>query len=378
MNAIILAAGKSSRMKKDGCKVNKPFLPIMGIANIERTILMLREFGIEDIIVICRNEHSRDYIYLKERYNCRIVIPHSNFNTLYSISCVVDNIDNTFIIEGDVVLARNIFIRSEHSFYYTMKYFECEPDAWCPIIENERITDFRIGKFTEPCIFGVSFWNHSDSKILKSKLISMFTKENFNNESLFWDDCVCSILDKIHIGVYEITQMQACEMNTRKEYIFAQKMCEQYYLNCDKFISDGSGSLKSPFQIEYVHDLETCSKWQSQLINHLSNTLDSYGSEQPLTHVFDKGEYPFMIRDKCTKSYLAYFDVAESSYYFLLRRLYIDEKYRRQGLGSEIVNFLKLYSKLSGKEMRVNVYDKNAEKFYISLGLDLYFKTYRA
>ena len=377
MNAIILAAGLGTRMAKDGYTINKPLLPILGVPNVERTILMLKAFGIEDIIVICRNEYVNQYIYLKKCYNCQIVDISSSFNTLYSISCVVDKIDDTFIIEGDVVLAQNIFIKSNKSFYYTMKYSNCEPDAWCPIIVNDRIADFKIGKFSEPCVFGVSYWNHTDSNILKSKLKSMFTNKNFNDETFFWDNCVPSILNKIHICVRELNQMQANEMNTGKEYIIAQNMCEHYYCDCEKYILDGPNNIASPFNIEYIHDPETCSCWQMKLIKYTNENSKNHLENQSLPAVFDKGEHSFMIRDKKTKLYLAYIDIAENTNYFLLRRIFVDEKYRRKGLGTEIVNYLKLYSKLSGKEMRVNVYNEDAEKFYASLGLHLYFKTYR-
>ena len=33
MNAIILAAGNSSRMKRDGYNIPKPLLPILGVPN---------------------------------------------------------------------------------------------------------------------------------------------------------------------------------------------------------------------------------------------------------------------------------------------------------------------------------------------------------
>lgn len=377
MNAIILAAGLGTRMAKDGYSINKPLLPILGIPNIERTVIMLKAFGIDDIIVICRNEYINQYIYLKECYNCQIVDVSSNLNTLYSISCVIDRIDDTFVIEGDVVLAKSIFIKSKNSFYYTMKYSDCESDAWCPILMNGRIVDFKIGKFSEPCIFGVSYWNHDDSNILKSKLRSMFTNTNFNDKTIFWDDCVRSILDQIHICVYELNQTQASEMNTGDEYIIAQNMCERYYCNCEKYIVDGPNNFASTFNIEFIKDLDICSKWQKRLIKYMNNNFNNYLEDLPLPIVFDKGEYPFMIRDKTTQLYLAYIDIAESTNYFLLRRIFIDEKYRRKGLGTEIINYLKTYSKLSGKEMRVNVYDENAEQFYKSLGMFLYFKTYR-
>ena len=84
-----------------------------------------------------------------------------------------------------------------------------------------------------------------------------------------------------------------------------------------------------------------------------------------------------MVKDKQTGNYVAYFDIAEASDYILLRRLFINQENRRHGIGREIVNYIKLYAKLSNKELRVNVYTADVEQFYRKLGMKPYFKTFR-
>lgn len=380
VNAVILAAGMGSRMAKDGLTIPKPLLPILGLPNIERTVLMLNEFGITNIIILCNKKYLFEYSFLNEKYMCKILPIDSNLNTLYSISYVIDDLNDTFVIEGDVVLARNVFSKLDYSFYYTMKYLNCESDAWCPILKDGIIVDFKVGRFKTPCIFGISFWHHKDCELLRLTLNSLFTEKNFHDSNLFWDDCICSILNQIQIRTYEITQKEACEMNTKKEYEFAQEMCTQYYRNCEKFILDNSKNAYSNSNIYYLHDLEACYEWQNMLVKHISNILETHEvhiDEQVPTVVFNEGEHPFMVKSRKTHSYIAYFDIAENTDYLLLRRIFVDEKFRRQGLGREIVRYINLYAKLSGKEMRVNVYDKDAEKFYISLGMKPYFKTFK-
>lgn len=44
MNAIILAAGKGSRMRKDGYSTPKPLLPILGVPNLERTVWIIADY----------------------------------------------------------------------------------------------------------------------------------------------------------------------------------------------------------------------------------------------------------------------------------------------------------------------------------------------
>jgi L-glutamine-phosphate cytidylyltransferase len=63
MNAIILAGGKSSSMYATGATVHKALLPIMGIPNIERTIMMLHDYHISDIIIaVSILNHDFDYL----------------------------------------------------------------------------------------------------------------------------------------------------------------------------------------------------------------------------------------------------------------------------------------------------------------------------
>lgn len=105
-----MAAGHSSRMIEEKQYTHKPLLPILGLPNIERTILILNDFGINDIVIIA-GIYADQYTFLQEKYGCTIVSdPNCSVSTLYGIYSIVNIIGDTFIIEGDVVLAENIFI----------------------------------------------------------------------------------------------------------------------------------------------------------------------------------------------------------------------------------------------------------------------------
>lgn len=377
MNAIILAAGKGSRMRKDGYSTPKPLLPILGVPNLERTVWMLHEFGIEDITVLCNSEFLEQYRFLQERYRCHILHNPIYRNTLYSMNQAIDLFHDTFVIEGDLVLARNIFSRQDNSFYYVMRYPQCGEDAWHPILEGEQITSFQIGYSNEPCLLGVSFWAQKDCPLVKSVLREYFTEETFKNDSIFWDDCITSVLRQIPIRVREVSSSDACEMNTGIEYKFAQEMCSKYFQNCLPFILDyGREQAIRSHRLNFVEDIDSCTQWQEQLLDYLGDKSQEGNLSRNPT-VFTCGEFPFMAKDTQTGDYVAYFDVAEASHYILLRRLFVAQEARRHGIGSEIVRYIKLYAKLSNKELRVNVYDADAEQFYRKLGMKPYFKTLR-
>lgn len=378
MNAIILAAGKSSRMYATGASVHKALLPIMGIPNIERTILMLHDINIFDI-EIAVSASNQDFNYLVDKYSCNIkYIPVHIKNTLHTMTYLLDYINDTFIIEGDVVCARNIFFPLKSSIYYVIKYPFPEPDAWYPIVNSKgEITSFNIGTGDCPAIFGVSFWTGSSSVFLREHLRSRSTPNNFNNSELFWDDFIEEILEFIHIKTIEILPEEACEMNTFKEYLAAQSLCEQYLKNSQNFLEGLwiEQIINAKIcQIKYTLDKKASVNWQKLLMAYYGAELSS-DKEYSSSEIFKENELPYVLKDNYGLEY-GYFSIVENMDFILLRRLIIGEKYRNKGLGSQVVQFVLTYAKLKAKELRVNIYNEKAEKFYIKIGFKKNFTNY--
>lgn len=66
-----MAAGHSSRMIEEKQYTHKPLLPILGLPNIERTILILNDFGINDIVIIA-GIYADQYTFLDDK---NMVVP---------------------------------------------------------------------------------------------------------------------------------------------------------------------------------------------------------------------------------------------------------------------------------------------------------------
>lgn len=366
MNAIILAGGHGSRMSAGNISIHKPLLPVQGLPNIERTIIMLKDFGIDDIIIV-PGIYAESYLYLHEKYDCTIIKePNASISTLYGISYVKDKIGDTFIIEGDVVLAENVFINKPYSYYYVMKYPVSEVDAWKPITNKEgRIMAFEIGSFTEPCIFGISFWSTKDAANIRDYITSISTLEYLTNPNIFWDDYIIEVLDRIEIFTYEITCDAATEMNNRDEYNFAIKLCEQYYANPDKYF----------LQLR-EHNIFFVFKTDDELaIQYVRKLLSDFNKKHPDNRVsltetikFKDNEYPFIIQSGNRS--IGFIDLVLEDKVVFLRRIYIDEGWRNQAIGTEVVKKVIAFSKLTGKELRLNIYDYYVERFYNRLGFE--------
>ena len=97
-------------------------------------------------------------------------------------------------------------------------------------------------------------------------------------------------------------------------------------------------------------------------------------NKQSNTFYFENNEYPYIIKKE--KKSIGFIDIAIEKNFFLLRRIYLDKPYRRQRLGTQILENIITFSKLTNKELRVNVYDEEAEKFYKRLGFRKNFTNY--
>ena len=372
MNAIILAAGHGSRMITSKQFIHKPLLPIQGMPNIERTILMLNDFGIEEIFIIA-GTYADQYMYLQKKYNCIIIADiHCSISTLYGMYYVKDKINDTFIIEGDVVLAENVFRYETYSYYYVMKYKNPEKDSWKPIIDTSgKIISFDIGYFKSPCIFGISFWSKHDAKQIQNYLNQICTLKNLNDSSKFWDDYLIDYLNLLSIYTYEISPDSAIEMNDIHEYVSAEELCQNYYLHPDRYflnINDNknhfSFSIDEKLAIEYTQKL-----LEDYNIKHPD---DIQQTNIPLK--FANNEFSYIVGYE--KNIIGFFDLVFEEKYLLLRRIYIDKKYRNCSFGSNLLKKSIVFSKLIDKELRVNVYDECAARFYKRLGFKLNFINY--
>lgn len=376
MNAIILAAGKSSRMFESGATLPKGLLPVLGIPNIERTVLMLHMLDIYEI-VIAVPEESHEFDYLYEKYSCNIVhIPSENKNTLTTMNYLIHYIDDSFIIEGDVVCAKNIFRIFEYSTYYVMDYAYPESDEWNVITNsNGTIIRFEIGTHRSPAIFGVSFWKHKDCVLLKEHLKAQIQNNNATDCNNFWDNHIDELLKDICIKTYEITSSMACEMNNMDEYQYALNLCaEMLKIPTNFFNNILIRKNNTIFYIHHSQNKEKNLRWLDKLLTHYNETLNLNANPQYYDW-YNPEELVFVIKSHTNRE-IAFFSFLIQEKFILFRRLFIDASSRSIGLGKVILNYMQLFAISAKKELRVNVYDEKVVGFYKHLGAKKLFSTY--
>lgn len=220
MNAIILAAGMGTRFKDITKNNHKALLPIGGIPNIERTINYLKEFGIKDITIVT-GHMSNLFSYLENKYNCKLIYNkhYQRYNNIYSLYCALNDFNDTFVIDADVVLFNNLFIESKNSCYYTILRPQSGDLEWVPITNSEgRVCRIDITNKKMPSMLGISYWTAEACKRIKLEFEKYLDENILLNPKLYWDNIPIKLLDEIFVTTHIINSNAAGEMDTVENY----------------------------------------------------------------------------------------------------------------------------------------------------------------
>lgn len=182
-NAIILAAGTSSRFVPISFEIPKSLLKVRGEVLIERQIKQLQEAGIYDITVVVGYKKELFY-YLKDKYNVSIVNneDYHIYNNTSSLMRVLDKLENTYICSSDNYFTKNVFLEDEEQAYYSAIYINGKTDEYCIQYDKENlITEVTIGGENSYVMLGHVYFDKafSDSfkKILKNEYKTEETKK---------------------------------------------------------------------------------------------------------------------------------------------------------------------------------------------------------
>ena len=165
-NAVIMAAGLSSRFAPISYEKPKGLLRVRGEVLIERQITQLLEAGITDITVVVG--YKREYFfYLEAKFGVRIVVNNeydsrNNNGTLYLVR---ERLGNTFVCSSDDYFTENPFERYVYKAYYAAEYADGPTKEWCMEIgPGGRITKVTVGGEYAPYMLGHAYFDRAFSK----------------------------------------------------------------------------------------------------------------------------------------------------------------------------------------------------------------------
>ena len=165
-NAVIMAAGMSSRFAPLSYEKPKALLKVKGEVLIEREIRQLQAAGIDDITVVVGYMKEKLF-YLEDRFHVKIVIneDYHRYNNPSTLMLVRDRLKNTFICSSDNYFEQNPFEPYVYQAYYASLYSAGKTDEYCMVTNRKgRITGVQVGGSDAWYMIGHAYFDRSFSE----------------------------------------------------------------------------------------------------------------------------------------------------------------------------------------------------------------------
>jgi CTP:phosphocholine cytidylyltransferase-like protein/thiamine kinase-like enzyme len=213
-NAIILAAGRGTRILPITLNKPKPLINVEGKAIIEHQIKHLTQIGVSKIYIVVGYlaEHFKYLTHLYPNIELCFNDKYKTENNISSLVAVKDKIENSYILEGDVYIKNNIFT-SKHEFSTIYALFSQKIiNEWgLEVDRHDRLLKVNKTAKNQPYLSGVSFWTKNDAEILKTSLEKNYT----TNSQLFWEEATyMENLKNLHIKVKPLKFGDVKEIDT--------------------------------------------------------------------------------------------------------------------------------------------------------------------
>ncbi len=165
-NAIIMAAGTSSRFAPLSYEKHKAMTVVKGEVLIERQIRQLKYAGVKDIYIVTGYK-AEQFDYLISDFGVKTVHNEEYLtrNNNGSIWAVKDSLANSYICSADNYFVVNPFESDVDEAYYAAEYANGHTEEWCMTEDNDGYIDsVTIGGNHSWYMLGHTFWSADFSK----------------------------------------------------------------------------------------------------------------------------------------------------------------------------------------------------------------------
>lgn len=216
-NAIIMAAGLSSRFAPISFEKPKALIKVRGEVLIERQIRQLREAGIREIIVVVGYKKEQ-FTYLEDKFGV-IIVENNDYkirNNNSSIWAAKNYLKNTYICSADNYFSINPFEKVVEESYYSALFADGETKEWCLEFDvNDRITDVIIGGRDKWFMLGHVFWSQNFSE----KFVSILEKiyKNPSTADKLWESIYIEHIDELELKIRRYNSDEIYEFDSLDE-----------------------------------------------------------------------------------------------------------------------------------------------------------------
>ena len=196
-NAIIMAAGMSTRFAPLSYEAPKGLLVVKGERLIEREIKQLSEAGIKKITVVVGYMKEKMF-YLADKFGVEIVVneDYYRFNNCSSLMVVREQLGNTYICSSDNYFVENPFEEYVYRGYYSTVFAEGETDEYCVTEKTDGIIkEVTVGGENKWYMLGHVYFDRAFSEQFVSILEKEFKHEAYKLQ--LWEDYYARHVDTL-------------------------------------------------------------------------------------------------------------------------------------------------------------------------------------
>lgn len=220
--AIIMAAGKGTRMRPVTLHTPKPLVKVNGKRMIDSVIEALHKNGISEIYIVVGYLKDQFEILPKEYENVKLIENpfYDTCNNISSLYVARDYIENAIILDGDQIIYHEKILAPEFDRSgYNSVWTDDETEEWLMTVEKGIVTSCsRTGGKGGWQLYSVSRWNEADGKRLKHHLELEFNEKY--NRQIYWDDVVMFChADEYELGIRPMNADDVIEIDNLEELI---------------------------------------------------------------------------------------------------------------------------------------------------------------
>lgn len=216
-NAIIMAAGTSSRFAPLSYEKHKAMVKVKGEVLIERQIEQLKDVCVPDIFVVTGYK-SEQFDYLVEKYGVKLIhnSEYMNRNNNASIWAARDVLANSFVCSADNYFTENPYEIEVEDSYYAAEYSKGYTSEWCMTEDiNGYINSVTIGGNKSWYMIGHTFWSKAFSNRFLSILRDEYLKEETKGK--LWESIYVEHLDVLKMKIKKYSPGTIYEFDTLDE-----------------------------------------------------------------------------------------------------------------------------------------------------------------
>ncbi len=234
-NAVIMAAGLSSRFVPLSYERPKGMLRVRDEVLIERQIKQLLRRGISDITVVVG--YKKEYFfYLAAKFGVKIVVndQFAEKNNSWTLWLVREQLGNTYVCSSDDYFTVNPFERYVWKSYYASEYAAGPTEEWC--IEagpKDRITGVTIGGHDSWVMLGHVYFDRAFSERFVPLLDEAVTRSE--NAGKLWESIYAENLKALDMEIKRYPEGVIHEFDSLAEL---EKFDPDFIENVDSEIFD--------------------------------------------------------------------------------------------------------------------------------------------